>query len=294
METLDNNYENVQNNKAPLTTKEMQSILLNLLIEFDNFCNDNNLKYCLGWGSELGAVLYKGFIPWDDDIDICMPRKDYNIFLKKYIDHSNYKLLKPRKTKKYYYPFAKLSDTNTYSESSVLREDYGLFLDIVPFDMIRNSSKLKGNTVMKIRLLGIKALKYQPKFHIKKRKDYGKKAFIILRQLKSILYYIYSFINWKTAYRLSLFRLNATRLFNKGHDCYCHIIWSPDAIRRKIDYFDNRIRVPFENTFSYINVNYDEELRECYGDYTIIPKEEDRKTHSYYKYYRKEKSNKHE
>lgn len=275
------------NNKTPLTTKEIQDILLDLLKEFHSFCETNNLKYCLGWGSELGAVLYKGFIPWDDDIDICMPRKDYKTFLNIYKDSPKYTLLKPRHTKKYYYPFAKLSDNSTYSESTILRENYGLFLDIVPFDMIRASSRLKGNTVKKIRMNGIKALRYPPKLHIKKRQLYKNKSFIILRQLKSILYYLFTYIDWFTAYRVSIIKLNLVRFFNRGHDCFCHIIWSPDAIRRGKNYFENRIKVPFENTISYINSDYDEELRECYGDYTIVPKEEDRQTHSYYKYYRK-------
>jgi len=62
--------------------KEVQKIALSLLIEFDNICKAQSLRYSLGGGTLLGAVRHNGFIPWDDDIDVMMPRPDYEKFLK--------------------------------------------------------------------------------------------------------------------------------------------------------------------------------------------------------------------
>ena len=59
-----------------LTLKELQEIELNILIAFDKVCRDNEIKYSLGYGTLIGAVRHKGFIPWDDDIDVIMVRKE--------------------------------------------------------------------------------------------------------------------------------------------------------------------------------------------------------------------------
>ena len=65
-----------------LSLKEMQQVYLELLKEFDSICQENHLRYDLAGGSLLGAVRHAGFIPWDDDIDVCMPRPDYQRLLE--------------------------------------------------------------------------------------------------------------------------------------------------------------------------------------------------------------------
>jgi len=72
------------NERQWLSLREMQDAYYELLIEFDCICNENNLRYDLCGGSMLGAVRHKGFIPWDDDIDVSMPRPDYDRFLELY------------------------------------------------------------------------------------------------------------------------------------------------------------------------------------------------------------------
>lgn len=60
-----------------MTREEVLAVSLDIVQFFHDFCVSNNLKYCLGYGSLLGAVRHKGFIPWDDDMDLFMPRPDY-------------------------------------------------------------------------------------------------------------------------------------------------------------------------------------------------------------------------
>ena len=64
-----------------LTDKEVKQIELDILEYVHNFCEENGLKYIMNYGTLIGAVRHKGFIPWDDDIDISMPRADYEKLL---------------------------------------------------------------------------------------------------------------------------------------------------------------------------------------------------------------------
>ena len=67
-----------------INLEELKNIELNMLIDFAKFCDDNNFTYYLSGGTLLGAIRHRGFIPWDDDIDIMMPREDYNKAIKTY------------------------------------------------------------------------------------------------------------------------------------------------------------------------------------------------------------------
>ena len=127
-------------NKKPLTLEEVKKIEFNILCEFADFCSQNNLKYYLGYGTLLGAVRHKGFIPWDDDIDVLMPRADYN----KFIELTGYNPIKSNlKTRLYrdcknpnIYPFAKVIDTDTivYEKGKSKKNISGLWIDIFPLD----------------------------------------------------------------------------------------------------------------------------------------------------------------
>ena len=116
----------------------VHKIELGILEYLDKICKENNLVYYLGFGTLLGAIRHNGFIPWDDDIDIQMPRPDYEkllqIFEKK-SDQSRYQLATHKNTKNYFLPFAKLYDSFTYLlEKRHLNYHIGIFIDIFPMD----------------------------------------------------------------------------------------------------------------------------------------------------------------
>ena len=124
----------------PLSLDEVKKIEFNILCQFADFCSQNNLKYYLGYGTLLGAARHKGFIPWDDDIDVLMPREDYN----KFIELTGYNPIKPNLETKLYrdcknpniYPFAKVIDTNTivYEKGKSKKNISGLWIDVFPLD----------------------------------------------------------------------------------------------------------------------------------------------------------------
>ena len=118
--------------------KKLCVILLDLLFVFDDICKRHNLHYYLFYGTLLGAVRHKGFIPWDDDIDVAMPRDDYEAFLKLTNDiKPPYFLQTPYTDPGYFYTFAKIRNSNTTGVVQLFENqtfNHGIWLSIFPLD----------------------------------------------------------------------------------------------------------------------------------------------------------------
>ena len=95
-----------------ISTENLKKIELEMLIYLDQLCKKENLRYYICGGTLLGAVRHKGFIPWDDDIDVVMPRPDYQKLIDQWKDDERYRLLSER-DRGYYYNFAQLVDKRT-------------------------------------------------------------------------------------------------------------------------------------------------------------------------------------
>jgi lipopolysaccharide cholinephosphotransferase len=120
------------------TLKQLQNVLHEILDEFVRICEENSLTYFLASGTLLGAVRHKGFIPWDDDIDVAMPRKDYEIFLNIFENNTetNYYVLSNRGSQNkfmLYRGLAKFCKEGTiFAASNIPNPDKypGIFIDI--------------------------------------------------------------------------------------------------------------------------------------------------------------------
>lgn len=124
---------------------DQQEILLDILKEFIRLCDRHDLQYWLAFGSLLGAIRNQGFIPWDDDLDVLMPRRDYEklweLYEKNKID-GHYVLCRTTRKKNYHHRVMQLVDTNTTFIHSRSRDEdleHGLYIDIIPLDACPNS-----------------------------------------------------------------------------------------------------------------------------------------------------------
>lgn len=257
---------------------EIKPLLLEALIKFDEICKDNNLRYSLAYGTLIGAVRHKGFIPWDDDIDVVMPRDDYEKLLSLRYNDGRYEIKSSRYNKNYFYTFAKLSDNSTYVvENSRDGQDIGLYVDIFPFDyvsekdyldnydklhkIIQRRAKFYGyfgpNTNEPNRNLSFKKIvaKYAHKMLLPisaKVMVYGENKYISKTTEKYCAQFVHSFYGMKNSF--------------------------------KTEEWDNLIKLPFENVEFNCFKNYDEILTKTYGDY-MTPPENVTASHDYCAYY---------
>lgn len=130
---------------ADYDIRPLQLHILEILLAIDKVCKEHHLRYYIIAGTMLGAIRHKGFIPWDDDIDIGMPRKDYDLLIKnaKLWLPGIYEFICAENDKTYPLPFAKIQDSNTtLIERIGLKYLGGVYIDVFPLDGVP-SSKLK-------------------------------------------------------------------------------------------------------------------------------------------------------
>ena len=135
--------------------KRLRDIELELYQELAGICRKHELTFVTGFGTTLGAIRHKGFIPWDDDMDFLMPRKDYEILIRvapEELKGSRYALLEPRLTENYVMSFAKLCRKDTIFLEEVdkhVRYHNGICIDIFPMDYWPQNRKRRDHVALR-------------------------------------------------------------------------------------------------------------------------------------------------
>lgn len=263
---------------VPLANEiDVKKYLLEVLDYIDSVCKENNIKYFILFGTLLGAVRHKGFIPWDDDIDIVMFRLDYDRFIdlieKK--QHPSFGIITHKNNQKYYLPFAKV-----YSKKTILFEHVprpvkmGVYVDVFPLDYCGNSfdeaASFVGECYKNQRLLNIKNLKFSAK------RNFAKNIFLFF--LKASLVFTRRRKIVKKMYEKAI---SMDNVYKKYVSSLCMIVYKEKAIFDS-DLFDETIRLEFEGRTYMAPKNYEAILKNLYGDYMKLPPIEKQVSHHGY------------
>lgn len=260
--------------------KEIKTILIQSLLEIDKYCKNNNITYYLAGGTLLGAIRHDGFIPWDDDVDIYMPRKDYEIFIKKFNKDSNRLKIKTcYLDNKYPYPFAKVIDTKTkIVENSLHSAEMGIYIDVFPLDTFASYKDAKKIYRKMASLKGIWCLKTIP---VNKKRNYLKN--MILRVSKIFLFFVSENTIAKEMNKLAYGYKNE----NTESNYQGVVVWGYGIKKElfKIDIWDEKEEHFFEEHYFMIPKEYDKILKQIYGNYMNLPPQNERVTHHDYDAY---------
>ncbi len=261
--------------------EEIKEIELDILSYIADVCKENNLRYCLCGGTLLGAVRHKGFIPWDDDIDIYMPRPDYDKFAELLSQKKGkYRILSAGQ-ENYYYNFAKVVDSETVliEYGCLPLENMGVYVDIFPLEgMPSNEADRKKhfNKLDKLRKRINSYSKQKPKIR-RNLVQYIKSRYLYCANKKS------SLLEFQREYE------KLVKKYNYDESVYVYATGGAykekDIFLKKI--FSDYTGIIFENKEFNAPKECDVYLRQLYGNYMQLPPVENRiSNHNYEAEYR--------
>lgn len=273
--------------KQPLTMAQTQAISLEILHTVAGICEEQGLRYALIYGTLIGAVRHKDYIPWDDDVDIMMPRPDYDKLLAYLAEnignYPNLKVFNRDTCKAYPYMITRISD-DRYVIEMENEKPYGMgvFIDIYPYDGL-------GVTKEEAVKFGMKGDRLSSLCYQASRDHFAMETTKSpLRKLLKYPVYLAAKLCGKDFFQKKLEKLARVNPYDTSEYIGC-VIWlswgEKDIFPRK--WFDETIMMPFGKYEFRVPKEYDKVLRHEYGDYMQLPPEEERIGHHFYKVYEK-------
>ena len=272
--------------KEAIDIDEIHKGTREIIKKLSEICDMLGVEYYVTWGSLIGAVRHKGFIPWDDDFDVIMMRPDYDKFLD-YCE-KNEKALYPFKIfnrdvcPEYPYTISRFEDMRYKAVyDNIIEYDSGMFIDIYPFDGAGTDEEQTRKKLERKRNLLAKFVAWSI------RKEYTKSESnnFIFNIAKYIAFSISHLIG-KDYFLDQYEKLKDTYSFEDSTLVGC-LCWGKGIYVFDKSLFEKSILVPFEDIMVKIPIGYEAILRQTYGDYMELPEEEERvATHEYMLYKR--------
>lgn len=255
-----------------LTVSEIKDYELGILLEFSKFCKKNQLTYYLAGGTLLGAIRHKGFIPWDDDIDVCMPRVDYIRFLQLFPREGRYRA-KSNILNNMDRPFGKVVDTYTTVHGFFTKSNSfdHLWIDVFPVDGLPEDidkvKKIYKQCSFYRRILRLSDCKLgEGKTSFKKYSKYILKPLACLYGKKRCIEHIEKIAQQNPYDSCNYVGIVTNGLYGVGE-------------RMKKDEFETAVTVQFENQMFPTFSCWDSYLKGIYGKYMEIPPDCSKKKH---------------
>ena len=255
--------------KRELNLDERKRIQLEMLSEIHKICLSQGIRYSLAYGTLIGAIRHKGFIPWDDDVDIMMPYPDMIKFKEK-LDSENLEYCDIDTVNYYDYPFSRIAQRKTFAKTGLIAKSYGVNIDLYPIvsipreedgfwekasELQKKRMTLQRRRTKLIQILPITTIPY-----------YNSS----LRALRDFLLNSCEYGSTKRYYVVSGPIINQEKRNKEIYD---------------FDLFDKLIEVDFEGRKFLSTAHYDEHLKQEYGDYMQLPPENERRPYHGGHYY---------
>lgn len=261
--------------KVTTQRKKVWQKELEILEKIIEICENNNIKYSLSGGSLLGAVRHKGFIPWDDDIDIVMKREDYNKFLsiaEKQLQYPYF--VQYYKTEKMYNRgHAQIRNSETtailkYETTIQGKNNYnkGIFVDIFPLDNVPNDEKERKRFVNRVD--------FKKKIITLTRSKEKSIKGLIKRCIKNIIMVLFDKQTQIEKFEKYVLKYNDVDTRQCGA-----IAFFPKEFKYENSWFKDFVKLQFEYLEVTCVKNYDQLLKRQYGDYMKIPKDKNGSKH---------------
>lgn len=258
-----------------MSLDEMKNAQTEMLKYIDMICRENKIDYFLIGGSLIGAIRHNGFIPWDDDIDIGLTKENFDKLYEvlKNSDNGRYKLFDNSLQEDYYYPFAKLIDTNTYLNENQFRSisNYGVYIDIFAYFNMPLEEKKRMKHYNKIKNIQRKLFYYSMKnpFNSGVIKNILKFPLVLEARLEGIDRIL-------KKYNKLLLKYNNVE---KKYLIANWPVYKPECEIQEYSMIKEVCYHKFENIEALIPKEYDKFLRKVFGNYMKLPPEEKRVSH---------------
>lgn len=252
--------------------QELRSLQMGILDSVHRFCEAHGLRYFLSSGTLIGAVRHKGYIPWDDDIDIYMPRQDYERFLQTYHDETgHYRAIDPQREPHYYYTFAKVVDLRTRMvERETEGYEIGVYMDIFPVDYVTDDLRERERIFKKKHLL----------YKIRRCKISNGNP------LRSRLAYLV-YRHWPMTVAQLNRKIRKLIVHDTPTSTVCNMTEAGPKMKGCFPAEDiaTAVDIEFEGRLYKTMVGYRDYLERTYGDYMQLPPVEQRVTHQFEAYW---------